>query len=767
MNYHYDFTGTDRNGNAVTGDIIAKIRYKITCDVGGIGMDPTYDPDQEMSIKIVPPTTELSLAKYVNPGAVPPGGVVEYTLSWDLNETGSSSPPVNPIFTDLLPIGMDYVVGSAKQGNNTGAGSGGPLPATEEVILNYLGTGRTLVRWKFTGIYGQFANNGGEAIRFNAKVRAGTQVGIQDNTFNVSSNDQITSSKFSWPGSGKELTDTQDLDGDGSSTDIIVTSEKATLNVVELATLESYKWVKGSLDPSENRYPITGRTTRGGTADYRLIVRNLGNITMKNVVVYDILPHIGDKAVIGTQDRLTAWRPNLLSTVSFVPNDPNIKVYYSQQTNPCRPEVYSSAGCVNDWTLTPPADLATVQALKFDFGTMNIPGGDSIQLSWQMKAPVDAPTSGEIAWNSFAYSTTRVDNNVVLAPSEPVKVGISVEPPPASASVGDYVFKDLNTDNIQNGTETGINGVKVEIFKSDGSVVTDIFGAPVTATYTSNNSSGQPGYYNFVLLPQGSYKIIFTNPDPTTCSIQSGANASTGETAIFTLANNDNKTDVDLVLAPSCVPPNGIYFNTTSQTCFGATANNDGKITLTSATNADKYGISSGVTYIGAPYASATSLPALPLDVQTMIPNSGATYTLRLYNGTNDCYKDTTIVIFARNCATPCGTMTATAVPAVCTPSTNLYDVSGEVSFTSTPVSGTLTISNSGGGSVTFNAPFTSPMAYTIPNLVSNGATNTITAVFSEDPTFCTESVDYTAPASCNSLPCPPKVCLPITVTRN
>jgi hypothetical protein len=124
------------------------------------------------------------------------------------------------------------------------------------------------------------------------------------------------------------------------------------------------------------------------------------------------------------------------------------------------------------------------------------------------------------------------------------------------------------------------------------------------------------------------------------------------------------------------------------------------------------------------------------------------------------------VALFSPVVGSPCGTMTLTAIPTICTPSTNLYDVSGEVSFTSTPTTGTLTITKTGGGSVTLNAPFTSPMVYTIPNLVSNGMTHTVTAVFSEDPTFCTESVDYTAPASCNTLPCNP-ICLPISVIKN
>jgi hypothetical protein len=238
-------------------------------------------------------------------------------------------------------------------------------------------------------------------------------------------------------------------------------------------------------------------------------------------------------------------------------------------------------------------------------------------------------------------------------------------------------------------------------------------------------------------------------------------------TTTYTFAPDAGQCATSTTLTITVNPTPDITLTTIRPQCIGLIPQNNGIIRWTTANNTDKYDISTGPTYNGAPYATANSLPALPFDVQNMIPNSGATYTLRLFNGSDNCYRDTTIRILGSNCSTACGTMTVTAVPTVCTPSTNLYDVSGEVSFTSSPVSGTLTISNSGGGSVTFNAPFTSPMAYSIPNLVSNGATNTITAVFSEDPTFCTESVDYNAPASCNSLPCPPKVCLPVSVIKN
>ena len=85
-------------------------------------------------------------------------------------------------------------------------------------------------------------------------------------------------------------------------------------------------------------------------------------------------------------------------------------------------------------------------------------------------------------------------------------------------------------------------------------------------------------------------------------------------------------------------------------TCTGATANNNGKITLSSISNADKYGISTGATYTGVAYASATAIGTLPIDVQTAIPNAGDTYTVRFFNGSDACYKDTTITVAAVFC---------------------------------------------------------------------------------------------------------------------
>ena len=83
---------------------------------------------------------------------------------------------------------------------------------------------------------------------------------------------------------------------------------------------------------------------------------------------------------------------------------------------------------------------------------------------------------------------------------------------------------------------------------------------------------------------------------------------------------------------------------------------------------------------------------------------------------------------------------------------TNTYTVDGDVGFTTPPTTGTLTISVDDGvnppQTQVFNAPFTSPTVFSIPNNPANGNAIAVTAVFSADPA-CTIAVNSTAQASC------------------
>ena len=100
-----------------------------------------------------------------------------------------------------------------------------------------------------------------------------------------------------------------------------------------------------------------------------------------------------------------------------------------------------------------------------------------------------------------------------------------------------------------------------------------------------------------------------------------------------------------------------------------------------------------------------------------------------------------------------CAISAVTAVPSACNAATNTYSLSGQISFSNAPSTGTLTVNGSCGGSQTFNAPFTSPLSYSFTNLNPTGGACSVTAAFSSNPS-CTLTQSYASPTACNSTSC-------------
>ncbi len=107
------------------------------------------------------------------------------------------------------------------------------------------------------------------------------------------------------------------------------------------------------------------------------------------------------------------------------------------------------------------------------------------------------------------------------------------------------------------------------------------------------------------------------------------------------------------------------------------------------------------------------------------------------------------VIYTAPNCNT------FTAIPSVC--SGGLYTLNGQVNAGCTPITGTLTIATSCGGSVVYNAPFVFPINYSIPNLCGSGGACTATATFSATGESLAP-VNFIAP-SCNTLTAVPGAC--------
>lgn len=137
--------------------------------------------------------------------------------------------------------------------------------------------------------------------------------------------------------------------------------------------------------------------------------------------------------------------------------------------------------------------------------------------------------------------------------------------------------------------------------------------------------------------------------------------------------------------------------------------------------------------------------------------NADITYT------TGNAGENNHTLDFGFSAALTCSS-TVTAIPGTCNSATNQYTLTGTVTFSNPPSTGTLTVQISGGGSQVFNAPFTSPQSYSIAGQTSDGVNHTVTATFSADGT-CTSNINYTAPASCSG--CPPIQCGTTTVQKN
>ncbi|MBO0952760.1 SdrD B-like domain-containing protein [Fibrella forsythiae] len=547
----------------------------------------------------------------------------------------------------------------------------------------------------------------------------------------------------------RENVDTYDIDGDGNTTEMTC-SNSVPITLQSLAKLTSEKLVKGQLDAGYSKYPAFGLTVPGGLADYRLRVSNEGNVPMTGIQVMDILPFIGDKGVLDTQDRLTQWRPNLAGPVT---PPTGVTVYYSIESNPCRPELgYNPAGCTPaNWSTAPPADITKVQSLGFDFGTIVLQPGDSLLLTWPMRAPTNAPTAGEIAWNSFGYVGTRTDNNQPLLPAEPIKVGIKVQPL-TPAIYGDFVWLDTDKDGIQDPGELGISGVKVELYKDNGDGVAN----KTTDTFVGFTVTDGSGNYLFPNLAPGDYFAVFYPPSGYAVSPSLvGPDKTKDSEGIIAAVTSLSATEIDLTwdlgLYPSTTCDVKVA-NTTVSPCSysGGVSRATVNVFVTWANPPAGQNIT--VTLAGASpqTINVTGGSTSPALVSFTIAADGAAHAITA--GFNAGCQDAASILAPQPCAPAvCALGISNVLPGACTGTQR--EINATLSWSNGPVGEDIIVSWDGVAVDTIQVTngLTSPQPTKFFVLGGTG-THTLEAHFSSN-TACSASVSSLTVAAC-VLPC-------------
>ncbi len=420
---------------------------------------------------------------------------------------------------------------------------------------NWNNTGRTLLRWSFDPACILPANTRETPkiwIYYSTSIKTGTPVDTEIKNMHMAvlpENALLNDCKNQGEPSPEQseywadIVDIHDIDLDGDFSEAICRGNVVTYIVPTISDLSSSKWVKGNLDSDFSRYPNIGNTTLTGEGTYEMFIENTGNINVTQLDVVDILPHINDQDVLGVSGlRNSDWRIELendiilerwnegTQTWDLVPvGDISGGLQYSTSTNPCRfiNAVSNFEDLIADNSAVGPTGCTTTPwgstaAGANSFGFKFIPSssfmpGEILKITANVVVNGNPPgcsnptctgggdvlNNGAIAWNSFAFGGIYDDggSGVRLLDSEPIKVGLKMIDEFNYTSLGNFVWKDLNANGIQEPGEPGIENITVSLWDATGSTKLD-------STLTNID-----GFYKFYgVATNTTYLIRLDNP---------------------------------------------------------------------------------------------------------------------------------------------------------------------------------------------------------------------------------------------------------------
>jgi len=426
------------DGSLQGGDNMHDVAYASAYRTGEA--DPAGTAEEDAKIYIEPTTVQLGIKKSFGGLSTVAGGKAQrttMTLVGSLAVPEGKVLPGEVILTDLLPEGMTWSnpVTTATFTVVHGLNVSKAVTATIERVANYEEMNRELVRVILPAA--AFEEGGEQGGFFTIKSPSNFFVMDVPNETSTFPN----AAQIFVKGIGRE---TPDVCGAGEGTapakfeskdelkligeeEINYCQAEATLAVQATggANFSLRKFVQGELDPQRKGAGGIGTTTRAGTGVFSLVWANNGSTPLKEPVIYDILPYVGDTGVDEGQSgnpRDSEFATEFVRVKTPLPA--GVAVEYSESTDPCRHEVDASAdaGCVDDWSATVPSDPAKVKALKFTSTETYAAGAEPFTLEVEVRLPYG--DVNDIAWNSAATNAKTTQGSWLLA-AEPPKVGIT------------------------------------------------------------------------------------------------------------------------------------------------------------------------------------------------------------------------------------------------------------------------------------------------------------------------------------------------------
>lgn len=282
-------------------------------------------------------------------------------------------------------------------------------------------------------------------------------------------------------------------------------------------------------------------------------------------------------------------------------------------------------GCGNSYQNSGKVGLFPDETLNAVFNCAN----NSIKLS--VSTPIVGATYEFYRDGQLLLTSNKLFNTITPAVPGSYSAKVIVGTPPntcekeTGAVVVDGIDFGLEVMNPSCSDGAPSNNGSISLTMVNGA---DKYGQSNGPTYTGPNYSG-------------------ATPIPTLPAVIKTNIPNSGATCTFRFfdGSNDCYRDSTLVISPvACCETPVVDIQVTKPTCNCNIQGNNGSITM-SMTNGDKYGISSGSTYNGPNYANATAINSDPQVIQSNIPNTGGTYTIRVFNGGEDCSKDITVAV--------------------------------------------------------------------------------------------------------------------------